>query len=235
MKVRIKFSKQGEMRFIGHLDIQRYFQKAIRRCGIDIKFSEGMSPHMVMSFAHPLGVGLTSDGEYIDIEINTPIATGAAVDALNSTMCEGMRVLDFRQIEEGKASKAMSLVAAASYEVSFREGYEICSDWKLKIPDFLAQEHIEALKETKKGEAMVDIRPLIYDMKPTERGVFMFVSTGSANNLKPDLVMRAFAAWMGRTLPPFSLKINRLDVYADQGSEGVHDFISLNDLGCPIS
>ena len=90
MKVRIKFAKQGVMKFIGHLDIMRYFQKALRRADIDIKFSEGMSPHMIMSFAAPLGVGLTSDGEYVDIELRTPISTAEAVSRLNAVMVEGM-------------------------------------------------------------------------------------------------------------------------------------------------
>ena len=75
MKVRIKFAKRGVMKFIGHLDVMRYFQKALRRARIDVKFSEGMSPHMIMSFAAPLGVGLTSEGEYVDVELRTPIAT----------------------------------------------------------------------------------------------------------------------------------------------------------------
>ena len=109
LKVRMKFSKQGEMRFIGHLDLMRYFQKAIRRADIPIRFSEGMSPHMVMSFASPLGVGLTSDGEYMDIELTESISTQEALSRLNAQMAEGVRVLDFRKIEEGKAGKAMSL------------------------------------------------------------------------------------------------------------------------------
>ncbi len=69
MKIRIKFSKQGNMRFIGHLDIMRYFQKAMRRADVDIRYSEGFSPHQIMSFAAPLGVGLTGSGEYLDIEV----------------------------------------------------------------------------------------------------------------------------------------------------------------------
>ena len=68
MKLRIKFSKHGVLKFIGHLDVMRYFQKAIRRAGIDICYSSGFSPHQVMSFAAPLGVGLESNGEYMDIE-----------------------------------------------------------------------------------------------------------------------------------------------------------------------
>ena len=76
MKVRIKFTKQGAMKFIGHLDIMRYFQKAMRRADVDIKYSEGFSPHQVMSFAAPLGVGLTSNGEYMDIEVNSTEDSG---------------------------------------------------------------------------------------------------------------------------------------------------------------
>ena len=70
MKIRIKFRKWGVMKFIGHLDMMRYFQKAVRRAKIDIRYSEGYSPHQIMSFAAPLGVGITSDGEYFDIEGN---------------------------------------------------------------------------------------------------------------------------------------------------------------------
>ena len=71
MKVRMRFSKSGTMKFIGHLDIMRYFQKAFRRSGIDIAYSGGFSPHQIMSFAAPLGVGLESDGEYLDVELNS--------------------------------------------------------------------------------------------------------------------------------------------------------------------
>ncbi len=113
MKVRFKYSRQGELRFIGHLDIMRYFQKAMRRAGIDIRYSEGMSPHMIMSFALPLSVGQTSDCEYMDVELNTPISREEALSRLNSVMAEGIRVTDMIQAAEGKAGKAMSLVSAA--------------------------------------------------------------------------------------------------------------------------
>lgn len=130
MKIRIKFRKQGIMKFIGHLDIMRYFQKAMRRAEIDICYSEGFSPHMIMSFAAPLGVGLTSDGEYLDIEIGQELSSQDAVRRLNAVMAEGIEVISFRKIPEGKASNAMSLVAAADYEVRFREGCEPENGWQ---------------------------------------------------------------------------------------------------------
>ena len=79
MKARIKFRKYGVMRFIGHLDVMRYFQKAMRRADIPIAFTSGYSPHMIMSFAAPLGVGVTSTAEYFDMEINMPISGKEAV------------------------------------------------------------------------------------------------------------------------------------------------------------
>ena len=92
MRIRIKFRKNGVMRFVGHLDIMRYFQKAMRRADIDIAYSEGFSPHQIMSFAAPLGVGITSDGEYLDIEVKSTDSTEVSLRALNAVLADGMEV-----------------------------------------------------------------------------------------------------------------------------------------------
>ncbi len=123
MNIRIKFQKYGVMKFIGHLDMMRYFQKAIRRAGIDIAYSEGYSPHQIMSFAAPLGVGVTSDGEYFDIEVKSSKSSQDAIEALNQTMVEGIRVLEYKRLPD-TAKTAMSLVSAASYLVYVKSGYE---------------------------------------------------------------------------------------------------------------
>ena len=57
------------MKFIGHLDLMRYFQKVFRKAGLPVAYSQGFNPHQIMSFAAPLGVGLTSEGEYVDVEV----------------------------------------------------------------------------------------------------------------------------------------------------------------------
>lgn len=231
MKIRIKFAKQGVMKFIGHLDIMRYFQKAMRRGDIDIAFTEGFSPHMIMSFAAPLGVGITSNGEYVDIVIRTPISSAQAVKQLNDVMVDGMEILSFRQIPDGKASKAMSLVAAADYTVQFREGYEPQEGWEEKISAFFLKDTITVLKKTKKSEVETDIKPMIYDLSVNDKKVFMRLATGSAANLKPELVMEAFAAYAGFELKEFALLVNREEVYADIGTDEERKLISLEDLG----
>ena len=101
LKARIKFRKYGVMKFIGHLDIMRYFQKAMRRAEIPIAFTGGYSPHMVMSFANPLGVGLTSDGEYFDIELSESVDFAQAVRRLNEVMVEGMEIVNMIEISDG--------------------------------------------------------------------------------------------------------------------------------------
>ena len=76
MIIRVKFGKEGALRFIGHLDVLRTFQKIFRRADIPMAYSQGFSPHPIMSFALPLGLGLSSEGEYLDAEIVWPEEPG---------------------------------------------------------------------------------------------------------------------------------------------------------------
>lgn len=234
MKIRVKFRKYGIMKFIGHLDMMRYFQKAIRRAGIDICYSEGFSPHMIMSFASPLGVGLTSDGEYLDIEIGQALSSKESIQRLNKVMAEGVEVVSFRKIPDGKASNAMALTAAADYEVRFREGCAPEDGWQEAFDRFCALDSILVVKKSKKGEREVDIRPLIYSIERRKDCIFMQVATGSAKNVKPELVMEAFGSWAGMEFPEFAFLVHRLEVYADVGTEDKRQLVSLEAFGQEI-
>ena len=229
MNIRMKFKKHGCMKFIGHLDIMRYFQKAIRRADIDIAYSEGFSPHMIMSFAAPLGVGLTSEGEYVDLQVNSCASSKAAVDALNSVMVEGMEVVSFKLLPEN-VKNAMSSVAAADYFVKWREGY-VPENWEEKFNAFLQKEEMLIVKKTKRSEAEVDLKPMLYKTELRDGGIFMQVACGSVNNLKPELVMEAFAKDAGIELAPFALEVCRLEVYADLGDETTKKLVPLEELG----
>ena len=123
MKIRIKFRKTGIMKFIGHLDVMRYFQKAIRRADVEICYSGGFSPHQIMSFAAPLGVGITSNGEYVDIEVHSTGTTAEMLERLNAVMAEGFEIAEYKLLPD-TAANAMSSVAAADYTLTFRPGYE---------------------------------------------------------------------------------------------------------------
>lgn len=232
MKVRIKFRKQGNMKFIGHLDIMRYFQKVMRRADVDIRYSEGFSPHQIMSFAAPLGVGLTSNGEYMDIEVLSTDDSKTMVRRMNETMVEGMEVVSYRQLDDS-SKNAMSIVAAADYTLTFRPGKEPedLDGFFQKLEAFYDQDQILITKPTKKGERQMDLKPLIYQMYRTGNSVFMQVSTGSSNNIKPELVMEAFYHSLGEEYPPFAMQIQREEVYADLGDENERKLMPLEALG----
>ncbi len=221
MKIRVRFSKQGMMKFIGHLDMVRYFQKVHRRANVDVVYSEGFSPHQKMSFAAPLSVGLLSKGEYYDLEVYSSKSTKEMLQDLNAQNVDGIEILSFKELPEG-AKNCMSIVAAADYLVHLDLPEE-------KIRQFMAQEEIFVLKKTKKSEKMVDIRPMIYEMDVQDEGVFMKVAQGSAANLKPDLVVKSLFEYL-KEEAPLNILYERLDMYCLEDDQ----LISLDAVGADI-
>lgn len=229
MKARIKFRKYGVMKFIGHLDVMRFFQKVMRRADIPIAFTGGFSPHMIMSFANPLGVGVTSDGEYFDIELTEEIDMQAAVMRMNETVVEGIEIVNMVPISDDKKQTGMSIVAAADYLSSLKNG-EFPEDWKEKAEGFMRQPSISIVKKTKKSEKEVDIKPMIYKFEVRDDSVYMLVATGSVENLKPELVMQALCQYLGIDTETVSFAHHRLDVYANVGTEEDKKFVGLDQV-----
>ena len=239
MKIRIKFRKWGSMKFIGHLDMMRYFQKVMRRADVDIRYSEGFSPHQIMSFAAPLGVGITSDGEYLDIEVHSTKSSEEMIADLNATMVDGVDIIGYVALPDD-AKPAMSIVAAADYVLSYKEGYEVpftVEEWKTHIEElFTSQDSFTIMKKTKKSEREVDLKPLVYafdvievDDKPA---FYINVSTGSVNNIKPELLLSSVYEKLGLEYNDAAIAIHRKDVYAIDDKTG--NRVSLLDLGSVI-
>jgi radical SAM-linked protein len=262
MKARIKFKKFGAMKFIGHLDVMRYFQKAFRRADIDNEYSKGFSPHQIMSFAAPLGVGLTSDAEYVDVQLLSSDSPEVMIERINAVMTEGIKIVDYHELLEAelhmKVVTAMSLVSSADYLVSLKDGYQI----KDQIPSqkefeeaflsFFGKQEIIIGKKTKTSEKEVDIKPMItliafseeeYRNKSKdtlafpesadeeksesvadayENGIKLYlqIDTGSAANLKPELVMEAFYEELGIPFEKFAWQVHRLQVYTRVSENG---------------
>ncbi len=234
MEIRIKFAKYDTMKFISHLDVMRYFQKAIRRSGLDVAYTEGFNPHQIMSFAAPLGVGQTSESEYFDIELHTAPSIEELVACLNEVMADGMRILSAEilppPLPQVKRETAMALVAASSYLVMKKDGYEndlSKEELQKKFCTFLEQKSIPVIKKSKKTEAEVDLAKFIFDAnadgKTTEfsgkyeNGLvfYLLLSAGSVNNIKPDTVMEAFYSYLGKEYNPHAYQIHRLETFAD--------------------
>lgn len=221
MKIRLRFSKQGQMKFIGHLDMVRYFQKVMRRSEVDVAYSEGFSPHQKMSFAAPLSVGVLSKGEYFDMEVNSTLSTKEAIERINEQNVEGVKVLSYKLLPDN-AKNAMAVMSAADYFVYT----DIFTDDD--ITGFINQDSINVIKKTKKSEKEVDIKPLIYSIKKEDNGIFIKLAQGSAQNLKPELVVTALENFTQKS--DTSYIYERLDMYCTEDGK----LISLDNIGSDI-
>ena len=229
IRLRIKFSKHGDIRFIGHLDVMRFFQKAIRRAGIDVAYSTGYSPHQIMSFAQPLGVGLESNGEYMDLEVYSLTSCEDVKEKINAASIPGIQVSQVWVLPEN-AGNAMASVSAASYTVSFVPGREPVCDIEAKLPAFLAKESIMIIKEGKKGPREVNIRPGIYECTYEENTFHFLVDASSAGNIKPIQIIEALLAECGEKLQENALRITREETYTNIGTEEERKLVPLGEI-----
>ncbi len=218
------------MKFVGHLDTMRYFQRAIRRAGIDISYTTGFSPHPIMSFALPLGVGVESEGEYFDIQVNSTDSSEHSIKFLNEQMAEGIEILSYRQLPDD-AKKSMSLVEAADYVLTLREGYTLFDGFKEGLDSFYSQPEINIVKQTKKSERELDIKPLIFKLDFHDEKIYMQLKAGSVDNIKPGLVLEAFYRYIGNEMPEFAFQVRRLDLYTKNAD---NEFVSLEKSGAEI-
>lgn len=235
MIARIKFTKTGTAKFIGHLDLIRYFQKAFKRAKLDLTYSQGYNPHQLITFAAPLGVGLTSEAEYLDVTLNSSDEANKMIARINETMANNIRVTDFIILPD-KSKNAMSVVAAADYLISLKDGYDFLSEEKFqkKFLEFYNQDSINIIKKTKKSEIEMDLKPLIYKVKfsDNEPKLYIRLATGSVNNVKTELVLETFCEFIARHYNKFAFQTHRLEVYANinQGDKNQNTTLNLVPL-----
>ena len=238
-KVRIKYAKMGVLKYIGHLDLMRFFQKAVKRADLDIAYSQGYSPHQLMSFAAPLALGVTSEGEYFDAQFNSLIPSDEFVRRLNEQMVDGIFVKDVILLPEG-AKKAMSIVAASDYiitvntkdkDVDMISGNSLKEAIFSKVPPLLEKESIEVFRKTKKNEKVEDIKKGIYKLSLSEDQIYMYLATGSEYNLKPESVLEALCNEADVPYNKFDYQIHRLETYT-RNEHG--ELVSLLETGTRI-
>ena len=194
MIYRMKFEKHDEVKYIGHLDTMRTFTRCIKRTSLPIKFSKGFNPRVQLSFALPLGVGVTSDSEYVDLELEDEVDVIELKKELNSTLPDGFKIVNVVKSENSKS--LMSLVKEAIYEIGIEfENDDDIEELVQKIENIFAQEVIEVEKQGKnKKIELVNIKPNILDIEVevirfSSIRVTLHCNAGSENNLNPNLVV----------------------------------------------
>ena len=221
----VAFEKKERVRHIGHLDIQRAVQRALRRSGVPIRYTEGFHPHAVLSFASPLPVGVSGAFELMEFALAAECDPGEIVVRMRNAMPPSLPVFDGKAVLDSHP-KLAAMLKMADYRATFDDshGARQMADQKT-IEAFMGQEKIFAQRKTKSGETLCDIRPMIFklhaDMDDQTGGehaeinlktvTFDFrVSLTEKETLKPDLLLQTLAKHAGVPLPAYRLHRLRL-------------------------
>lgn len=213
-KVRAVFTKTDRSIYISHLDLMRCMQRAMKRAGIPVWYTEGFNPHAYIMFPLALALGVRSDCEIMDFTITEEMSGAEIIRRLNSALPSGIQLLSV-----GEPVKKHTEIAMAEYTVFFGglgDTQKVMDSWK----SFLAQESIMIEKKNKKKQLVSqDIKPMIKEtgVKTSFDSLFvtMLLPAGTQTNLNSTVVTDAFLNYCSETIPV--VRIERTKILCENG------------------
>ena len=209
--VRVRYCKEGPIKYISHLNLAQVFTRTLRRADIPVVKSEGFNPRFRISFGPPLPLGISSTSEYLDIRLKEEIKTEDLVEKLNRVLPQGLKILRAKIIPSSTGS-LFKIIDKASYIISLKIKEELLDsadkyqEDKLKMLEqeikknnkrFLNLDEIIVEKQTKNGVKRVDIKPSILDIKVQKfenpiLKLSLGIRIGQQGNLNPRYVAKAW-------------------------------------------
>jgi radical SAM-linked protein len=183
-RIRLRYAKRGPLRFTSHRDFARAFERALRRAGVPVAFSQGFTPHPRISYASAAPTGVASEAEYLEIGLQAPVDPGQLRAALDAALSPGLDVLDAVEAREGSLADRID-----------------ASRWRLELPQvdaavaeaavaaFRAAGEVPVERMTKQGRRVFDARPAVTSIVVTGRSEAPVGATGEACAII-DLVVR---------------------------------------------
>ncbi|MBI5944086.1 MAG: DUF2344 domain-containing protein [Chloroflexi bacterium] len=189
MRARITFTKQGALRYTGHLDLHRLWERAMRRADLPLTYSQGFHPQPKISLASALPLGFSSRAEVLDVRFNEELATQQIADRLKGSLPRDIQIMQVESVDE-RAPALQTQVLSAEYDVQLTEPVD-GSDLKRKIEEALLA---ESLPRERRGK-FYDLRPLIEKLKleTDEKGkhrLFMTLSAREGATGRPEEVLQ---------------------------------------------
>lgn len=229
MRVRyvIKFTKGEGIKFISHLDLMRTIQRIIKRSELPVEYSRGFNPHMSLSIAQPLSVGVYSDGEYLDLVLTEDMKVEDVINRLNNSTPPTIKFLHANAVEiienVKRLPQAMALLDGARYIIKVK--LNGTSKVEEEMTATLNEETWEIVKKTKKGEKLTDIKPLVkeikYWVKDNELVINALIATGSRENLSADLLITYLKGKVSEINLESFVNIKREEMYILQNNKYV--------------
>ena len=208
-RLRLTFARGEEVKYVTHLDIMRLWVRALRRAGLPLAYSQGFTPHPQLSLAAPLAVGVTSEGELMDIELEGRMATRYFLARVDEQLPTGVRLLGVEEVPPTWPS-LQAAVRCAEYRVTVRTA-EPLATLQQRIAELLAAPSLPRQRQREEQVRRYDLRPLIADLRLAQWDVgqavlAMRLQTDERATGRPDEVLAA----LGLAEAPRAIQRTRL-------------------------
>lgn len=219
-KLRLEITKGEEVRYISHLDVAGAWEKAVRRAKLPVAYSEGFNPHMKISFASALPLGVTGAAEYMDLEMTEKIPLPEAMERLQAVLPRGFAVRAASYMPP-KTGAMMALINLAEYEISLELMQDKIAAAQAAIENFNQAETAPYIKVTPKARREIDLKQFISEpivCRETEHGVILRVNVKvtAKGSVKPGEIVAALTEQF--SLPVEALQnalCHRLGLYVE--------------------
>lgn len=199
--VRLLYEKTGRLRFVSHLDMNRFMIRMLRLSGLPIWYTEGFHPHPYVTFALPLSLGFESRYEVMDFRLTQEVDPASALASLNRVFPPEVRGFDLFAPE-----KKPGEIAFAQFEIRF------CAPagWEQTLDAFLRRPELIAEKKTKKGETVrLNLAPKLHSVSVAREDADVLLRltlpAGGTDNLNPTLLLSLCEQETGAPLPPYTV------------------------------
>ena len=184
MRIRVTFSKTGPLKYIGHLDLQSLWERAARRAGLPLAYTQGFHPQPKINHASPLPLGFSSRCEVVDLRLNRDVEITELPARLQAAMPAGLAILKVEVVDDHGPALPTQLLAA-EYEATLTGDLDV-PDLKRKMIELLARPTLARVRRDKK----YDLRPLIEDLRlVSETTVSMRLAAREGATGRPDEVL----------------------------------------------
>ncbi|MHB8993790.1 MAG: TIGR03936 family radical SAM-associated protein [Armatimonadota bacterium] len=184
---RVTFRKTGLLRFLGHLDVLRTFDRAVRRAKLPVEYSQGFSPHAHLSFAMPLPLGVAGERELCAIDLVSDWQPIAIMKGLARQLPPDLGIVEAQVLPRTKRSPFADLIAA-----DYRAEIAGLEPQKLQeaVERLLQRDELMIHRTTKSRELDIDLRGRIKELRSEDNSLFMRLGLTDEDLAKPDEVLR---------------------------------------------
>ena len=204
-RLRISFTKEGPLRFISHHDLMRLFERALRRTGLPLRYSEGFNPRPQLSFPAALALGIQSQDELFEVELTRWVSPDGAREKVEREVPEGIGIRCVKSVGYGEKAE----VVGTRFSIRMRQAPE---DLDARLALFMNAEEAFVERKRKSGVKRINVREFVRCAKIERDSLVFDLTTSPAGSARPEEVIQAVLGDCFEACNPLGITRIRLDL-----------------------